>query len=122
MMHVMVFAIASVLMENEPGNAIVPRDWQQQAREAKTRAEHLAAAGHWGTQARALEARAEQKEREADELAQRKGYNPMQHKWPAMVQAPILKLRAQAMQARRAASEAREAAASHEESAAKAAP
>jgi hypothetical protein len=46
-------------------------------------------------------------ERDADELASRKDYNPMRNKWPAIVQAPIDRLRAKAMQARRAASESR---------------
>jgi len=58
-----------------------------------------------------LEAKAIRHEANAEELTNRKGYNPMRHKWPAMVQAPIDKERHLAMQARRAAREAREMAA-----------
>lgn len=58
-----------------------------------------------------LEAKAAKHEANANELAQNKNYNPMRHKWPAMVQAPIERERHLAMQARRAAREARELAA-----------
>ncbi|MBZ2183407.1 MAG: hypothetical protein K7J46_01765 [Bryobacter sp.] len=77
------------------------------AREAKTRSEHLAVAGHWEARARSFEEQAMEYERDADELASGRDYNPMRNKWPAMVQAPIERLRAKAMQARRAASESR---------------
>ncbi len=91
------------------------REIQKITRGAKTPAEHLAAAGHWETRALALDAQAAKHEREADALVRNNVYNPMKHKWPAMVQAPIDRLRAKAMQARRAAHESRELMAHHRE-------
>jgi hypothetical protein len=48
-----------------------------------------------------LEAKAQRHESRAEELANRKGYNPMAHKWPAMVQGPIDRERQLAAKARR---------------------
>ena len=48
-----------------------------------------------------LEEKAKRHEARAEELANRKGYNPMAQKWPAMVQGPIDRERELAAKARR---------------------
>jgi hypothetical protein len=55
-----------------------------------------------------LEARAARHEAKADEMASRKGYNPMAQKWPAMVQGPIDRERQLAANASKEAAKARE--------------
>jgi len=103
-----------------PAKPMEGRKLQKLANEARTFAEHKEAARHYEVRARHFEDKAEGHERDADELTLRSGYNPMKHKWPAMVQAPIDKSRAQAMEARRAARESLELAVKHHNMAAKA--
>lgn len=103
-----------------PAKPLEDREIQKLAREAKTSAEHLTVARHYEARGRAFEAKATRHEKDADELVRRDVYNPMKHKWPAMVQAPIDKARSQAMQARRAAKESFELMAKHQDLAAKA--
>jgi hypothetical protein len=59
--------------------------------------------------------KADRHEAKANEMASRKGYNPMAHKWPAMVQGPIHRERELAEKARKAAAESRELAFKHRE-------
>jgi hypothetical protein len=96
------------------------REIQKIAREAKSPADHLEVARQHEIRAKAFETKAIRYEADADELAKRDGYNPMKHKWPAMVQAPIDRARANGMQARRAAKESLELMAKHQDLAAKA--
>lgn len=102
-----------------PAERIDDRQLQKMAVAAKTSDEHLTVAKHYDIRGRYFEAKAVKHERDADQLATRDGYNPLKYKWPAMVQAPIDKARAQAMQARRAAKESFELMAKHQDLAAK---
>jgi hypothetical protein len=63
-----------------------------------------------------LERKAARHEAKANELANRKGYNPMAQKWPAMVQGPIDRERQLAAKARGQAAEARTLAAAEAQS------
>lgn len=77
----------------------------------------LAIAEKHESKAVAFEQKAIRHEAKADELANRKGYNPMAQKWPAMVQGPIDRERQLAAKAREEAVKARELAAKHREAA-----
>jgi hypothetical protein len=73
--------------------------------------DNLTGAKEHEAKAELLEAKAKRHEARAEDLANRKGYNPMAHKWPAMVQGPIDRERQLAAKARRTAHELRELAA-----------
>jgi hypothetical protein len=120
MIHSIALIVAGALVANasepvrtKPAKALEPAEIQKLARQAKSGTDHGVVAGHWERRALELETKAAQYERDADELANRKGYNPMRYKWPAMVQGPIDHFRAKAMQARRAANESRDLMAIH---------
>ena len=117
MIHTVTLLLASALLASatEPAKPVEIREIQKKTREARTPSEHLAVASHWEARALVLDAQAAKHERDADALERRDGHNPMKYKWPAMVQAPIDRLRAKAMQARRAAHESRELMAHHRE-------
>jgi hypothetical protein len=103
----------SLAANSIPAKPLAEKEIQKLAREAKTSAQHLEVAGHYDARGRHFEAQAVQHDRDASELANRDGYNPLKHKWPAMVQAPIDKLRAKAGDARREATESFELAGKH---------
>lgn len=86
---------------------------QTLAKSANTPAEHAVVAKAYSEWAAELDAKAKKHEAEAEKLANSPNYNPMRHKWPAMVQGPIDREKRLAMAARRAANEARETAAKH---------
>jgi hypothetical protein len=90
------------------------------SKSAKSQADHKEVSRQYELRASELEAKARVHDQEAERLANRKGYNPMAHKWPAMVTAPVDRERSKAMQARRAARESMDLMAKHRELAAKA--
>ncbi|MCC6538458.1 MAG: hypothetical protein IT162_12960 [Bryobacterales bacterium] len=91
---------------------------EKKSNAAQTAKEHLEAATLHDERAAAFTAKAVRHEERAAELDQRKTYNPMRQKWPAMVEGPIERERHLAMQARRAAVESRQLAAKHRRAAA----
>jgi hypothetical protein len=110
---ILILVAASMANAAKPVAEMDAEPIQKLAAKAKNSAEHAAVAEQWESRASAFEAQAVKLEREADEMLRREGYNPMRHKWPAMAQAPVERLRAKAMQARRAAFESKELMAYH---------
>lgn len=116
----LVLAAATLSATESRKQSMNDREIQALAQKAKTQAEHEEVARQYELRGKFFETKATRHETEADELSKRGGYNPMAHKWPAMVQAPIDRARANAMQARRAARESFELAAKHRDLAVKA--
>lgn len=112
-------ALFAAPMDERKKTAGDPGKLAEMAKSAKTADDHRELARIYREQAAEFESKAKKHEGKADELAGRAGYNPLKHKWPAMVQGPIDRERNLAMQARRAAKESILLAERHEEMARK---
>jgi len=80
-----------------------------------TVAEHKAAAERHATRADEFAAKAKKHEAAVERHKSNRGYNAMQHKWPALANGPANLASDRAIQARRAEAEARELVAFHTE-------
>jgi len=80
-----------------------------------TIAEHKAAAERHATRADEFATKAKKHEAAAERIKSNRGYNAMQHKWPALANGAESRERDRAMQARRAEAESRELVAFHTE-------
>ncbi len=118
--QILALATATTLFGADSWSKLDTKELAVKASSAKTADEHHEVAREYEARAAAFENKAKQHETEAEKMKKRPGYEIYRSKWPAMVQGPIDRERAQALQARRAARESLELVAKHRDLAAKA--